>query len=668
MIKRRALVIGMVTLIVMTALSAMAPAAHADGGDFSLDFIAAGPFTYDHDTGVGGEYADRTISKTEGVVESLEGGDFECGDRVVYFTEIEVDPGATGEQDIELGFAFLAETTGQPGAGHEELLSASRNVDDPGEAGEVGDTTVSILSQFIDDDPPPAKDTLFTSIRVENLDPGEIFILRLVTLLECEPNSDPTGNLQADLLSAETVPDGDAIGSGAQTIPFKDIQDLRQPAGVRVTVGACPEPGSETVPVTILISPAGSATVTIQGPGGPYVVTGDGDTLDLEEGNYTWTAVAEPGFILDEPTSGEFAVQDCPPLPADVSVEVGACPAPGSPTVPVTVTIDPDSSATVTIEGPGGPYVVTGDGDVLDLPPGEYTWTAEAAPTFELDVTSGEFTVQECPFLPASVTVEVGACPAPGSATVPVTVTIDPAGSATVTIEGPGGPYVVTGDGDVLDLPAGDYTWTAEAEPTYELDETSGEFAVQDCPAILASVNVTIGACPPTSSATKPVTVTINPDGAAEVTLTGPNGFNQAISGTGATLDLAPGTYTWTAVANPTFELIGPAEGAIQVGSCVIEVLPKKVLPKTGTELPGLGALGIGLVLLGVGMVAVSRRSTPAASSIGSTGSTIVDRLSGRIDWASFFAPGWFEHTDVGGRRLRSWKRGTSGGRKPSSS
>lgn len=665
MIKRRALVIGMVTLIVMTALSAMAPAAHADGGDFSLDFIAAGPFTYNHDTGVGGEYADRTISKTEGVVESLEGGDFSCGDRVVYFTQIVVDDGATGEQDIELDFAFLAETTGQPGAGHEELLSASRNVEGaPGEVGDVVDTTVSIISQSIDDDPPPAKDTLFATVRVENLDPGEEFILRLVTLLECDPNSDPTGNLQADLVSAETVPDGDAIGSGAQTIPFKDIQELRQPAGVRVTVGACPEPGSETVPVTIVISPAGSATVTVQGPGGPYVVTGDGDTLDLEEGNYTWTAVAEPGFILDEPTSGEFTVQDCPPLPSAVTVEVGACPAPGSPTVPVTVTIDPDSSATVTIEGPGGPYVVTGDGDVLDLPPGEYTWTAEAAPTFELDVTSGEFTVQECPFLPASVTVEVGPCPAPGSATVPVTVTIDPSGSATVTIEGPGGPYVVTGDGDVLDLPAGDYTWTAEAAPTYELDSTSGGFSVQECPAILASVNVTVGACPPASSATKPVTVTINPDGAAEVTLTGPNGFVQILSGTGATLDLAPGTYTWAAVANPTFELIGPGAGTIEVGSCIVQVLPKKELPKTGADLPGLGAFGFGMLLLGVAMVAVSRRPARAA---GSTHATVVDRLSGRIDWASFFAPGWFEHTDVRERRGRTWHRGSSGGDKPGS-
>ncbi|MGH2727253.1 MAG: hypothetical protein ACRDKS_09800, partial [Actinomycetota bacterium] len=90
MIKRRALVITSIAMVIMATLSAMAPAAMADGGDFSLDFVAAGPFTYNHDTGVGGEFGDRHISKTDGVVESLEGGDFECGDLVVYFTEVTV--------------------------------------------------------------------------------------------------------------------------------------------------------------------------------------------------------------------------------------------------------------------------------------------------------------------------------------------------------------------------------------------------------------------------------------------------------------------------------------------------------------------------------------------------------------------------------------------------
>ena len=662
MIKRRAFVIPLITIVIMTALAAIAPAAHADGGDFSTDFIAAGPFTYDHDTGVGGEYADRTISKTEGVVESLEGGDFECGDKVVYFAAVTVEADATGEQDIELDLGFLAEPTGQPGVGHVDLISATPNSGDSGMAGDTGDTTAAIVPGTEEIDTSGPSDELVATVAINNLDPGEVFILRLVTELGCIFDSEPTGNLQAEIHAGRVVdPVEDAIPIGNQTVPFQSLADISQPASVSVSVGACPEPGSPTVPVTVEISPAGSATVTISGPGGPYVVTGDGDTLDLEPGNYTWNAVANLGFILEGPTSGNFTVQECPFLPAGVSVEVGACPAPGSPTVPVTIAIDPDSSATVTIEGPGGPYVVTGDGDVLDLPPGDYTWTAEAAPTYELEVDSGEFTVQECPFLPASVSVEVGACPAPGSATVPVTVTIDPPGSATVTIEGPGGPYEVTGDGDVLDLPAGDYTWTAEAAPTYELEADSGEFTVQPCPAILASVVVTVDACPPTSSATRPVTITINPAGAAVVTVTGPNGFSTVVDD-GATLQLAPGTYTWDAVANPTFELIGASEGTFAVGSCVVQVLPKKDLPKTGADLPGLGAFGLGTLLLGVGMVLVSRRPAPV---LGSSRSAVATRLSGRGDWASFFASRRVGRTIARAIRPRSrWSRRPLDGRR----
>ena len=65
------------------------------GGDVSLDFVAAGPFTYNHATGLGSPpqfgYDNRTISKTNGVVESLEGGDFECGDLVTFFVQVKVD-------------------------------------------------------------------------------------------------------------------------------------------------------------------------------------------------------------------------------------------------------------------------------------------------------------------------------------------------------------------------------------------------------------------------------------------------------------------------------------------------------------------------------------------------------------------------------------------------
>ena len=84
-----------------------------DGGDFSLDFVAAAPFTYDHTTG-GGSFDDRTIGKTNDVVESLEGGDFACDDIVSYLVEINVDSGAVGAQTIELDFEFLSLAAGTP--------------------------------------------------------------------------------------------------------------------------------------------------------------------------------------------------------------------------------------------------------------------------------------------------------------------------------------------------------------------------------------------------------------------------------------------------------------------------------------------------------------------------------------------------------------------------
>ncbi len=70
-----------VFLVAMTVLVVVPPRAAADGGDFSLDFIAAEPYSYDHAVG-GGAYDDRTIGVD--VVESLEGGDFVCGDTVTY--------------------------------------------------------------------------------------------------------------------------------------------------------------------------------------------------------------------------------------------------------------------------------------------------------------------------------------------------------------------------------------------------------------------------------------------------------------------------------------------------------------------------------------------------------------------------------------------------------
>jgi len=92
----------------------MAQGAMADGGDFQLDFTAAAPLTYNHTTG-GGAYDQRAVGRDKDIVESLEGGDFACGDTVTYLTQIRVDAGAAGSQSITMLFEFTAHATGQQG-------------------------------------------------------------------------------------------------------------------------------------------------------------------------------------------------------------------------------------------------------------------------------------------------------------------------------------------------------------------------------------------------------------------------------------------------------------------------------------------------------------------------------------------------------------------------
>ena len=83
------------------------PPLHADGGDFQLDFVASAPETCDHEFG-GGAYDLRVIGVDKDVVESLEGGDFACGDIVSFLTQIRVDAGAVGTQTIEIDYYLQA--------------------------------------------------------------------------------------------------------------------------------------------------------------------------------------------------------------------------------------------------------------------------------------------------------------------------------------------------------------------------------------------------------------------------------------------------------------------------------------------------------------------------------------------------------------------------------
>jgi hypothetical protein len=97
------------TLIMGSQSANAAKMLAASGGDISIDYAAAAPFTYDHTTGAGGQYNQGGAND---IVESLEGGDFNCGDIVVFFDAITVSGSASaGASTIQVVNSYNRFTT-----------------------------------------------------------------------------------------------------------------------------------------------------------------------------------------------------------------------------------------------------------------------------------------------------------------------------------------------------------------------------------------------------------------------------------------------------------------------------------------------------------------------------------------------------------------------------
>ncbi|HEX6844480.1 MAG TPA: hypothetical protein VF235_05125 [Actinomycetota bacterium] len=209
--------------------AAVVAAAGLDEGEVSLDFVGAGPLSYDHATGVGGAYADRTIDRVTGVVESLEGGDFACGDLVVFFAAVTATEEA-GAGALDATFTFDGETTAGSKVGFDDVVSASVNAGDTGNIGLSGNESVSIVDERALGFGGPGDDRVEATFRVNGVDGGEQIVLRMVVRLACQPGATHvTGNIQSTLDGALVV-GGAAINTGEQTIPLKQAGDILAPA------------------------------------------------------------------------------------------------------------------------------------------------------------------------------------------------------------------------------------------------------------------------------------------------------------------------------------------------------------------------------------------------------------------------------------------------------
>lgn len=255
-LRRTAGLATFLTVCFLLGSALLAPGARAGGADVQIDFAAAAPLSYDHSIG-GGAWNDKTIGRDADVVESLEGGDFACGDVVTYLVEVVVDGAASpGTRTLGMAFTFLADSTGQSGVGHVDVIRALVNygVGDTGIADDGG-SAVSIVDEEMVGTPFTKGAELHLELRLTDLEPGERVIVRIDTRLGCDYASRPTGNLQGAATSA-WIEGGDAVPIGEQTVPFKEVNRILFPTlGVVKTADPAshPEPGGvSTFSVTVI--------------------------------------------------------------------------------------------------------------------------------------------------------------------------------------------------------------------------------------------------------------------------------------------------------------------------------------------------------------------------------------------------------------------------------
>lgn len=279
--RRLAGAVALAILVLLLQMVLGAPPAGAADTVFTADFAAAAPLSYDHDTG-GGAWDDKSIGTEKDVVESLEGGDFECGDVVTYLQQIVVDAGATGAQTIQLGYEFLAKSTGQPGAAHSAIELVQVNygtvqdlIDgthvDSGIADDGGSSIQSMSWGYSPSGTSPfdGAHTVDLTYQLTDLEPGEAVVMRIDVRLSCNGET-PTGNLQASLVSKTTVVgDGTFSGGGNQTVPFKQLGGLVTTSTTTTsstTTTTSTTTSSTTTPSTTTTSTTLVPTTTTQAP------------------------------------------------------------------------------------------------------------------------------------------------------------------------------------------------------------------------------------------------------------------------------------------------------------------------------------------------------------------------------------------------------------------
>ena len=315
-----ALMVGLAAFFYWVAL---AFPASADKNDFSIDFSAAAPGSYNTATG-GGAYDSGTNGSD--IVDSLAAGSVACGDIVSYLTQVIIDADAVGTQMITFDYTFAVEGTSGNRAGHIDVTGLAMNYassagEGPGGLDSVinddGGSSISGVIEGYDaagDNPPgstyPATaEELNLMFDLDDLEAGESVVFRIDVLLACDAGSG-SGLVQATQngvsLGSQSVPGGGetiplvGFGSTAATTTTQPPVTTTQPpvTTTQAPVTTTQAPVTTTqAPVTTTQAPvttttqAPATTTTLLASTDTLPVTGVGDVLRL-------SAPAGLGFLL----------------------------------------------------------------------------------------------------------------------------------------------------------------------------------------------------------------------------------------------------------------------------------------------------------------------------------------------------------------------------------
>jgi len=318
--------------------------------------------------------------------------------------------------------------------------------------------------------------------------------------------------------------------------------------GERITGGLEPPPRGILAVMVDGLENGVPASVTVTGPAGYSRTLNSTDTLrQLVPGEYAVAAgdVTSSGHSW----SPSSALQN---VPVGAGAVASATVSYGITTGALTVSVSglPEGiPAAVTVTGPNGfSQGVTATRTFVGITPGSYSLSGSS-------ITVG--TAVYAPALPsgpaavsaAQTPAEVSVAYVRQTGSVAISIEGLPVGVAgSLSLVGPGSfSATVTGGGTIPGLDPGSYTLTAAAI-------TAGGHGYSPSPAS-QSVTVVAGTTPAASVSyaltTGTLTVTVNglPGGAdATITVTGPAGFSQAVTGTVTITNLVPGSYGVAAV------------------------------------------------------------------------------------------------------------------------